>query len=107
MKRKLFVLIIFIFTLTVSASDKFTIKDINFNKEEQVISKLPKENSLTYKIDFQDENQDIIDLSKKITYLLLGPGNKSETSEDYYKRHKDYLNMRYKPEIPTKKKKTK
>ena len=102
MKRKLLIAIIFIFTLTVSASDKFTIKEINFNKEEQVINKLPKENSLTYKIDFQDENQDIIDLSKKITYLLLGPGNKSETSEDYYKRHKDYLNMRYKPEIPTK-----
>lgn len=102
MKKKILILIIFVFTTVVSASNKFTIEKIEFNKEEQIISKLPKENSLSYKIDFQDENKEIIDLSKKITYLLLGPSNKEETSEDYYKRHKDYLNMRYKPVIPTK-----
>ncbi len=102
MKKKILILIIFVFTMSVSASNKFTIKNINFNKEEQIISKLPKENSLSYKIDFQDENKEIIDLSKKITYLLLGPSNKDETSEEYYKRHKDFLNMRYKPVIPTK-----
>ena len=102
MKRKILVLLIFVFTMSVSASNKFIVKEINFNKEEQVINKLPKENSLTYKIDFKDENQEIIDLSKKITYLLLGPSNRTETSEEYYKRHKDYLNVRYKPNIPMK-----
>ena len=101
MKKKILIMIIFIFTISVSASNKFTIDKIKFNKEEQIISKLPQENSLTYKIDFKDENKDIIELSKKITYLLLGPGS-NESSEDYYKRHKDYLNMRYKPEIPMK-----
>ena len=102
MKKKILILIIFIFTLTVSASNKFTIKNIKLNREEEIINKLPEENKLSYKIDYEDENKEIIDLSKKITYLLLGPSNKDETSEEYYKRHKDFLNMRYKPVIPTK-----
>lgn len=102
MKKKILILIIFVFTLTVSASNKFTIKNIKLNREEEIINKLPEENKLSYKIDYEDENKEIIDLSKKITYLLLGPSNKDETSEEYYKRHKDFLNMRYKPVIPTK-----
>ena len=102
MKKKILILIIFVFTLTVSASSKFTIKNIKLNREEEIINKLPEENKLSYKIDYEDENKEIIDLSKKITYLLLGPSNKDETSEEYYKRHKDFLNMRYKPVIPTK-----
>ena len=102
MKKKILILIIFVFTLTVSASNKFTIKNIKLNREEEIINKLPEENKLSYKIDYEDENKEIIDLSKKITYLLLGPSNKNETSEEYYKRHKDFLNMRYKPVIPTK-----
>lgn len=102
MKKKILILIIFIFTITVSASNKFTVKNIKLNREEEIINKLPEENKLSYKIDYEDENQEIIDLSKKITYLLLGPSNKDETSEEYYKRHKDFLNMRYKPVIPTK-----
>ncbi len=102
MKKKILILIIFVFTLTVSASSKFTINNIKLNREEEIINKLPEENKLSYKIDYEDENKEIIDLSKKITYLLLGPSNKDETSEEYYKRHKDFLNMRYKPVIPTK-----
>ena len=98
MKKKILILIIFIFTITVSASNKFTIKNIKLNREEEIINKLPEENKLSYKIDYEDENKEIIDLSKKITYLLLGPSNKDETSEEYYKRHKDFL----KPVIPTK-----
>ena len=102
MKKIVFVLIVFLFVVTTSASsNSFVIKDINFNKEEQIISKLPKENTLTYKIDYEDKNKDIIDLSKKVTYLLLGPSN-NESAEDYYKRHKDFLNIRYAPEIPLK-----
>ena len=103
MKKRILVLLIFVFVMSVKASSNtFVIKDINFNKEEQIINKLPKENSLTYKIDYEDKNKDIIDLSKKVTYLLLGPSNSNESVEDYYKRHKDYLNLRYKPDIPIK-----
>ena len=71
MKKKILILIIFIFTLTVSASNKFTIKNIKLNREEEIINKLPEENKLSYKIDYEDENKEIIDLSKKITYLLF------------------------------------
>ena len=102
MKKIVFGLIVFLFVVSTSASsNNFVIKDINFNKEEQIISKLPKENALSYKIDYEDKNKDIIDLSKKVTYLLLGPSN-NETTSDYYKRHKDFLNTRYKPDIPLK-----
>lgn len=102
MKKIVFVLIVFLFVMSTSASsNNFVIKDINFNKEEQIINKLPKENTLTYKINYEDKNKDIIDLSKKVTYLLLGPSN-NEREEDYYKRHKDFLNIRYAPDVPLK-----
>ena len=103
MKKIVFIMILFLLVITTSASsNKFEIKDISFNKEEQIINKLPKENTLSYKINYQDENKEIIELSKKVTYLLLGPSNNIESTTDYYNRHKDYLNLRYKPVIPNK-----
>lgn len=52
-----------------------------------------------------DENTElkelITDLTKKTTYLLLGEANNAkESSENYYKRHKDYMKLRYDPEVP-------
>ncbi len=103
MKKIIIIVILFLLVITTSASNnKFIIKDVSFNKEEEIISKFPREYSLAYKIKYQDLDKDIIELSKKVTYLLLGPSESIESNEDYYKRHKDYLNMRYKPVIPTK-----
>lgn len=40
------------------------------------------------------DEEEIITLTKKMTYLLLGDfNNYTESNEDYYKRHKDYLDM--------------
>lgn len=56
--------------------------------------------------DKKDENtelkKNITELTKKTTYLLLGEINSrgKEGSENYYKRHKDYLKLRYNPQIP-------
>ena len=51
--------------------------------------------------DDKELREQLIELTKKTTYLLLGEANaKEESSEDYYKRHKDYLNLRYNPDVP-------
>ena len=43
----------------------------------------------------------ITNLTKKTTYLLLGaPNMENESTENYYKRQKDYLELRYNPEVP-------
>ena len=48
-----------------------------------------------------DLKEEIIELTKKTTYLLLGEANgENESSENYYKRHHDYLDLRYDPEVP-------
>lgn len=65
----------------------------NFNNEYNVSSNENEENS--------ELKQTITDLTKKTTYLLLGEvNNANESSENYYKRHQDYLNLRYNPEVP-------
>ena len=73
------------------------------NKEEKISSKFDSKYNITNNdnnIDYQ-LNQTITDLTKKTTYLLLGePNIQNESSENYYKRHKDYLELRYNPEIP-------
>lgn len=48
-----------------------------------------------------DLKEEIIELTNKTTYLLLGEANsENESSENYYKRHHDYLDLRYNPEVP-------
>lgn len=73
------------------------------NKEEKISSKFDSKYNITNNDDSIDYqlNQTITDLTKKTTYLLLGePNIQNESSENYYKRHKDYLELRYNPEIP-------
>lgn len=109
MKKKIFLLIIISsICLSVSASaNKFIIDSSKLSiinsKTNSLSNEFKKEYNLEYKIVSKDEKlkKEIEDLSKKITYLLLGNGDsEDETPEEYYKRRNDYLNYRYNPKIP-------
>ena len=80
-------------TLSFSANGKKgTIKE-NFNQSYNLTSSIEVSNT--------ELQQEIEELTKKTTYLLLGEANnKNESSEEYYKRHQEYLDLRYDPEIP-------
>ena len=73
------------------------------NKEKSVVNKFNEEYNLSYSITSNDSEfeEQIINLTKKTTYLLLGKANNiDESSEEYYKRHQEYLGLRYNPEVP-------
>lgn len=97
-------LIIIIVISNISSAITTNKETLSFiNKEEMITSNFDKK----YEIytDTDEENNELIDkmkdLSKKTTYLLLGePNIKKESSEDYYKRYKDYLKLMYDPIIP-------
>lgn len=108
--KKILITIITIVLCTVSvlaATKNFTITSTNLsfnNSKQQAITKeFNKKYDLSYKIESKDEKlkKEITDLSKKVTYLLLGEMNEDEeTPEEYYNRHKEYLKLRYAPTIP-------
>ncbi len=107
MKKKIMILVLSIFSLgTISNSFSFDAKDLTFSensKKDNVISNFNKNYRLTYSIssDNQELEEEIKTLTKKTTYLLLGGFNNiNESSEDYYKRRKDWFDLRYNPEIP-------
>ncbi len=93
-------------TITFALKDKLMINDETFsldNKRKNISSNF--DNSFEIEYDDKNENHDlkqnITELTKKTTYLLLGEANSvNENSENYFKRHHDYLNLRYNPEIP-------
>lgn len=101
-------LVIIICTITVFAATKnFTISssDLSFrnSKKEAIKKEFNKKYNLNYKIESSDDKlkQEIVSLSKKVTYLLLGEmSSEEEKAEDYYNRHNEYLKMRYAPKIP-------
>ena len=89
-------------------STKFTIDStkISFStnsKNGTIESNFNQNYRLSYSIssDNADLEKEIEELTKKTTYLLLGDfNNTDESSEDYYKRHQEYLELRYNPKIP-------
>lgn len=89
-------------------STKFTIDStkISFStnsKNGTIVSNFNQNYRLSYSIssDNADLEKEIEELTKKTTYLLLGDfNNTDESSEDYYKRHQEYLELRYNPKIP-------
>lgn len=93
-------------TTSLAAINGIVINDetfLKFNKEKTLLSNFDK----SYDVENNLENEDseikdkITELTKRTTYLLLGEANsENESSEDYYKRHKDYLELRYNPDIP-------
>lgn len=102
----LIVFMIVIETISFAITNRIIINNdtLSFvNKEEILLSNFDKKYEI--KTDIDDDNyelkQNIKELTKKTTYLLLGEANsKKESSENYYKRHQDYLELRYNPEIP-------
>ena len=112
MIKKIIKTIICILLLLIIAIHSYgTTKNIKINAD--TILSVDKNNKLMSYFDesyvinnnTQDDNysfkRDIEELTKKTTYLLLGEMNSdSESSEDYYKRYKDYLSLRYNPEVP-------
>lgn len=100
--------IIFISCTSVFAlSNEFLIDTSNLSftnsKKTSIVNNFNEEYNLSYSITSNDAEfeEKIINLSKKVTYLLLGKTNNTdENSEEYYRRHQDYLNLRYNPEVP-------
>lgn len=99
-------LLVTIGTVSIAKTEGIIINDETFlfdNKENNIL--------LNFDSNFEVENnnndkdyelrQTIIELTKRTTYLLLGESNnKNESSESYFKRHKEYLQLRYNPKIP-------
>ena len=111
MKKKIFISIVLIFisTITVYALSnnfKFDTSKLSFtsgSKKENVLDNFNKNYNLTYSISNENKEleEEIKNLTKKTTYLLFGEfNNVNESSESYYKRHKDWLNLRYNPIVP-------
>lgn len=73
------------------------------SKKNSITKNINKNYELSHSISSSESKLDkeIKELTKKSTYLLLGSANNiNESSKDYYKRHKEYLKLRYKPKIP-------
>lgn len=111
MKTSKYIIISLIILLSFFSACVFA-KEFSFNtstlsftndKKSSVSSNFDNRNNLTTSVSSGDSKLDkeIEDLTKKTTYLLLGDMNqKEETSEDYYKRYQDWLDLMYQPKIP-------
>lgn len=97
---------LFITTITVYAINDFVIdtNKLSFknSKDTSIMNSFNDEYKVTYETtDNSKLKEELITLSKKTTYLLIGDFNNiNETEEEYYKRHKEYLNLRYAPDVP-------
>lgn len=105
MKKYVLTIILLISIISVSAI-KFNFS-INLNK---IFSKDNRTNSVnnsldtTYAIEYDIDNKvnkEYENITKEVTYLLLGDkDNTKESVEDYLKRKKDYLKLMYDPDVP-------
>lgn len=111
--KKIIIILILLLTITLGTTSFAITEGLKISDEtfviENKIANLSSYFDSAYNINKEDENdekvqlkQTITELTKKTTYLLLGETNRSgkESSEDYYKRHKDYLKLRYNPQVP-------
>ena len=105
MKKLLLILtsLIIVLIITLSYSDNnltINTNKINLSKDKLIsLSFNKKYNIETNKSNINKKvEKKLINLSKKTTYLLLGTNNESQ--EEYYERHKAYLELKYDPEIP-------
>lgn len=110
MKKKAIIITLILFScLSVYAISKsFTIDSSKLSlakstKKNDVTSEFNKKYQIKYNISSNEEKEktELTELTKKITYLLLGEqGTSNETPEEYYKRRQDYLSIRYNPKVP-------
>ena len=77
-------------------------RDKYHNKGEQLVYNYFINNNYNIEANKSELNKDLetklTNLSKKTTYLLLG--STDESNEEYYERHKAYLELKYSPVIP-------
>ncbi len=105
--KKIGIVIISLICGIVTVSAGISDFDINIsdilsedNRTNKVNSVLDASYSLNYKEDDKINNE-YENLTKKVTYLLLGDGDKSdESSADYMRRKNDFLALMYNPELP-------
>lgn len=114
MKKRIYLVIISVFIigsisiLAIKPSNSVKISNIdisNIDKNKLIESNFSDEYKIDYSIEKKkiDNEKDLIELTKKITYLLLGPANNlDEKSENYYKRTKDFFSYKYDPDLPKK-----
>lgn len=100
-------MIICLICSVITVSAKTHDFDINISDILLKNSRTSKVSSIldtSYSLNYQTEdidNSEYENLTKKVTYLLLGDGDKSdESSSDYMRRKTDYLSLMYNPEIP-------
>ena len=101
MKRKLLlgVLLFAGISSAYALTKNFNIDTAKFSissnsKETNVTSEFADDYKLAYKIESSNDElkTKIIELSKKVTFLLLGDGDTYyETAEEYYNRHKEFF----------------
>ncbi len=93
-------------TISVGVTEKMIVNDATYefiNKEEMLASYFDDSYEISYYEDDINEKirKEIVELSKKTTYYLLGePGKREETEEQVEKRRNVFMNLRYAPEVP-------
>lgn len=111
MKKKILLIVVLLFVgiISVYASSHFIfdISELSFisTKKKEVSGYFNKSYQLSSSMSGNDAGLEkkIQDLTKKTTYLLFGDfNNKNESSETYYKRKKDWFDLRYNPEVKRK-----
>lgn len=105
MKKRYLILIAVCFSIcsitvyALSLEFNFDSSKLSFStnsKQSSIADKFDDKYQLSYSLKGEDAEteEEIKELTKKTTYLLLGDfNNENESSEDYYKRHKDYQEM--------------
>lgn len=105
MKKRYLILIAICFSIcsitvyALSLDFNFDSSKLSFStnsKQSSIADKFDDKYQLSYSLRGEDAEteEEIKELTKKTTYLLLGDfNNENESSEDYYKRHKDYQEM--------------
>lgn len=102
--KKFFIVVCFLLTGMFSVyalSDSFSINSskLSFStndKNNSILDNFNDSYELSHSVSSGnvEVEKEITELSKKMTYLLLGDfNNKDESSDEYYRRHQDYLSM--------------
>ena len=104
MKKKMYGIISFLILVTMIAniSNAFNTNVITANiREKNIMQEFDYQLSENISDEDKELKKELESIAKTTTTLLLGnPNNEEETSEDYYNRYKEYLNLRYAPNIP-------
>lgn len=108
MKKIIVIVALFLISSVYALTNEFKIdtSKLSFkenSKKSSIASNFDSKYDLQMSITDTDKKleEEIKEITKKTTYLLLGKfNNVSEKSEEYYLRHSDYLDLRYNPQVP-------